>query len=266
MKTIPALSEISPKLWTVACELQVELANGTYSNWEGLYQRLGFITDQEWIDAVESFIPGWKKIATQEAGITAKHTLVVLACCMNLPEYQDASAQTRREIEWAVIFHDIDKDVQYGRGDSAHGVRSAAVAAKYLGDLGFDFHPDDDFERWINLVKSAQVQMDGNWVNDFSHLADITYGLRYFFGTDTPASRIIKAVLFHQSLPTLEDWPNPVILSDDQIRMALCLDDMEVLGPLMLGDSDAWNVCEPMRDVYMAELRGNIAKVRKIFE
>jgi hypothetical protein len=70
--------------------------------------------------------------------------------------------------------------------------------------------------------------------------------------------------MFHQSLPTVEDWPNPVILSDDQIRDSLTLKDMNVLGPLMLGDSDAWNVCEPTREEYMKELRGNIAKVKDI--
>jgi len=264
MKSIPILSEESPKLWAVACDLKNELASSTYTNWESLYQRLDFLAEPEWIDAVENFIHGWEKIATQEAGITAKHTLVVLACCMNLPEYQRVSERTQREIEWAAIFHDIDKDVQYGRGDGAHGIRSAAVSAEHLVNLGFTFYPRNDFENWINLVKSAQVQVDGKWVNDFSHLADITSGLHYFFGLDSPAGRIIKAVMFHQSLPTLEDWPNPVILSDDQIRIALTFNDIDVLGPLMLGDSDAWNVCEPMREDYMTELRGNIEKVRKI--
>jgi hypothetical protein len=263
---MPSLSETLPRLWSAACTLGSELENGEHTEWASLYQRLDFLTEGEWIDAVENVIPGWGKIATQNDGLTAKHTLVVLACCMNLPEYQNASAQTRREIEWAAIFHDLDKDVQYGRGDGSHGVRSAGVAAQRLVDLDFEFQPKGHFETWVDAVKSAQKQVDGKWVNDFSRLPALWAGLHYFFGFDTPASRILKAVMFHQSLPTLGEWPNPVILSDDEMRAYLTWEDMDVLGPLMLGDSDAWNVCESKRDAYMEELRGNIEKVRDILE
>jgi len=263
MKTIPVLSSVLPRLWASACELRSELESGEHSDWAALYQRLNFLTEQEWIESIESILPGWKKIATQSEGIAAKHTLVVLACCMNLPEYQGAEAETQREIEWAAVFHDIDKDVRFGR-DASHGVRSAAVTAQGLVGLGFDFQLDGDFTAWLDLLKSAQKQVNGNWVNDFTHLADITTGLCYFFGANTPASRIIKAVMFHQSLPTVDDWPNPVILSDDQVRASLTLSDMDVLGSLLLGDSDAWNVCEPMRDAYREEIRGNIEKVKNI--
>ncbi len=51
-----------------------------------------------------------------------------------------------------------------------------------------------------------------------------------------------------------------------RFALYLTLDDMDVLGPLMLGDSDAWSLFEPERLAYMEEARGNIAKVRKIFE
>ena len=71
--------------------------------------------------------------------------------------------------------------------------------------------------------------------------------------------------MFHRSLPRLYDWPNPVVLTDDEIRTNLPLADMDVLGSLMLGDSDAWNVCKPAV-AYMEELPGNIAKVRNVFE
>jgi hypothetical protein len=266
MDAIPAFSDSLPRIWEVTLNLKDELENRVFREWDSLYQRLDFLAEQEWIDAVDSVIYGWKKIATQEAGITAKHTLIVLACCMNLSEYQQASSQTRREIEWAALFHDLDKDVLYGRGDGAHGVRSAAAAAQCLVDLGFDFRSDGDIVVWLDLVKSAQKQVDGKWVNDFSHLLAILTGLRNFFGVDTPAERIIKAVMFHQAMPTVGDWPNPVILNNDEIRASLTQSDMDVLGPLMLGDSDAWNVCEPMRDDYMDELRWNIAKVRKVIE
>jgi len=264
MEKIPVLSETIPILWDAAYTLQGELSAGYYKDWAWLYRRLDFLTDKKWIRAIERVLPGWEKIATQSEGLTAKHTIVVLACCLNLPEYKYAEAQTRREIEWAAFFHDLDKDILYGRGDGAHGLRSAGVAAQRLVDLGFEFQLGGNFGNWLGIVKSAQKQVEGKWVNDFTHLPAIWTGLHYFFGFDTPASRILKAVMFHQSLPTLDDWPNPVILSEDEIRTYLTLSDLEVLGPLMLGDSDAWNVCEPMRDDYMRELRGHIAKVKDI--
>ena len=38
------------------------------------------------------------------------HTLLVFATCLNLPEYGQADIQTRMEIEWAAVLHDLDKD------------------------------------------------------------------------------------------------------------------------------------------------------------
>ena len=265
MDKLPSLFEKIPGLWSAACEFQAELALDAFSDWALLYQRLDFLTESEWVESVEHVIPGWRKIATQNEGITARHTLVVLACCMNLPEYQGANAQTQREIEWAALFHDIDKDTRFGR-DASHGVRSAAVAAQGLIRLGFEVHSEGEFDAWWDLLMSAQKQVDGRWVNDFSHLAEMITGLRKYFGANSSASRIIKAVMFHQSLPTVDDWPNPVILRDDQIRLALTSRDMDVLGPILLGDSDAWNVCEPTRMAYMDEIRGNIEKVWKILK
>ena len=125
--------------------------------------------------------PWLEKNAAQNDGITAKHTTIVLACCMNLPEYQMADVQKRCEIEWTAIFHDLDKNIQYGRGDGSHGVRSAGVAAQCLANLGFSLYSDGDFVAWVDLGKSSQKQVAGKWVNDFSHLTDITSGLRYFF-------------------------------------------------------------------------------------
>ena len=264
MNTMPILSGTVPVLWDAASALRTELEEGYFKEWVSLYRRLDFLVDPKWIKAVEQTLPGWEKIATQEKGLTAKHTLVVLAGCMNLPEYWKASAQTRREIEWAAVFHDLDKDVLYGRGDGSHGIRSAALAAQRLVDLGIKVQSKGNFENWLEALKSAQKEVDGKWVNDFKPLPAIWGGLHYFFGFDTPASRIIKAVMFHQSLPTLNDWPNPVILTEAQIRASLTLEDMEVLGTLMLGDSDAWNVCDPKREAYMSELREKIEKVKNL--
>ena len=80
MDKLPSLSEKLPGLWTAARAFQAELALDAFSDWESLYQRLDFLTEPEWVDTVVHVIPGWEKVATQNEGITAKHTLVVMAC------------------------------------------------------------------------------------------------------------------------------------------------------------------------------------------
>ena len=263
MTTIPVFSSTFPDLWDAALNLKDDLEKSVYSNWETLLSRMDFLSDKDWVESIGVVVPGWEKIATGDNGETAKHTLLVLVCCMNLPEYQLAESHTQCEIEWAALLHDLVKDAKLRR-DASHPFLSAAAAAQCLAGLGFEFRLEEKFIAWMDLVKSSLHQVDGEWQHDHTHLPEILGTIRYFWRESTPASRIIKAVMFHQSLPTVNDWPNPVILSDEEIRSYLILDDMDVLGPLMLGDSDAWNLFEPERSPYMDELRGNVEKVREI--
>ncbi len=217
MANIPVFSSTFPDLWDAAHKLKDDLEKNEYSDWESLLNRLDFLSEKDWIQSIGVVVPGWDKIAAQDNGKTAKHTLLVLVCCMNLPEYQLADSHTRCEIEWAALLHDLDKNAKYKR-DDLHPFRSAAIAAQCLAGLGFEFRIEEKFITWMKLVKSSLHQVDGEWRHDHTHLPEILGTLRYFWRESTPASRIIKAVLFHQSLPTVNDWPNPTILSDEEIR------------------------------------------------
>ena len=253
-----------PDFWQLSRETASDLQSGKFSDWEPLIKRISPLLEQDFIESMETIIPGWRKIATLNDGQTAKHTLLVFATCLNLPEYRQAEEQTRMEIEWTALLHDLDKD--RARKDTAHPFRSAAVVARIMPEIGFELSPDvdrTDLEAWSNLVMSAQRPDGERMIHDHSYLREIIAGLHNCWGYDTSAARVLKAVLLHQSLPTLKDWSNAVLLTDEELSYSLTLKDMDVLGPILIADSDSWNIFDKPRMSYLAELRANNAETRR---
>src|SRR5690606_20946126 len=119
---------------------------------------------------------------------------------------------------------------------------------------------DDELDAWKTFVLSAQRKDGERMIHDHSFLKEIIEGMYQCWGDDTSATRILKAVLFHQSLPTVEEWTNAVLLTDQELAFALTLNDMKVLGPLLIADSDSWNMFNSKRMSYLRELRMNIEK------
>jgi len=110
----------------------------------------------------------------------------------------------------------------------------------------------------------ASQRPDGErMVHNHAHLTEIIALLKQQWGAATSASRILKAILFHQSLPTLRAWPNPVLLTDAELCAYLIPDDLEVLLPLLIADSDSWNLFDEPRFAYLDELRANVAETRQ---
>jgi len=107
---------------------------------------------------------------------------------------------------------------------------------------------------------SAQRPDGERMLHDHSFLPEIIDDIHKCWGNDTSATRILKAVLLHQSLPTLKDWSNAVLLTDNELSYSLVLKDMDVLGPLMIADSDSWNIFDEPRIAYLAELRASNAE------
>jgi hypothetical protein len=265
MSYVPILSTVLPELWSQVSELAAELQANVYDDWPPLNARLAFLSEAGTIETIEKRVPGWQKMATLQNGATARHTILVLAVNMTLPEYQQASSLTRNEIDWAALLHDIDKEVLGGR-DSAHPFRSAAAAVKALQILGFDLQPNvaaQELEEWATLVMSSQRDLGGQTVHDHAHLQEIVGGIHSHWGQNTSGSRILKAVLFHQSLPTINDWMNPVLLDDEELCRSLSISDMEILGPLLIADSDAWDIFHEQRFAYLDELRANVTETRR---
>ena len=249
-----------PQFWKFSQGISADLQAEKFSDWGPLVQKIKATLETSFVEQMGKTIPSWQKIATLNEGQTALHTLLVFSICLNLPEYQQSGELTRREIEWTALLHDLDKT--QARRDTAHPFRSAAIAAQILPDLGFELQPgiqQSDLAAWSDLVLSAQRPDGDRMLHDHSSLKEIIANLHRCWGDHSSASRILKAVLLHQSLPTLKDWSNPVLLTDEELSYALSLADMDVLGPLMIADSDAWNIFDDPRYAYLDELRANIA-------
>lgn len=259
-----SVSDVIPKFRSLAVEIAAGLQAGNFSGWDMLTQKMSPLLEDDFTTAMENAIPGWRKIATLHDGQTAKHTLLVFAACLNLPEYERADAQTRTEVEWAAVLHDLDKE--RARQDIAHPFRSAAVVARIMPQLGFAPLPEvsaSDLAAWSDLVLSAQRRDGERTVHDHSFLPQIMDGLHACWGRDTSAARVLKTVLLHQSLPTLKDWSNAVLLTDEELSYSLTLKDMDVLGTIIIADSDSWNIFDEPRQAYLAELRASNAETRR---
>jgi hypothetical protein len=259
-----SVKEKLPDFWNLSKNIASDLRAEKFSNWEPLIQKISPLLEQSFIEKIDKVIPGWRKIATLHDGQTAVHTLLVFAICLNLPEYGQADIQTRMEIEWAAVLHDLDKD--RARNDTAHPFRSAAVAVRIMPELGFDLLPNidmADLEAWSNLVMSAQRQDGERMVHDHSFLQEIIDGIYKCWGNNSSATRVLKAVLLHQSLPTLKEWSNTVLLTDKELSYSLTLEDMDILGRLIIADSDSWNIFAASRFAYLVEVRISNAETRR---
>ena len=152
-------------------------------------------------------------------------------------------------MEWTVLYHDLGKQVVAGQRDALHAFRSAVLAARALPGLGF--HASAAYltglEPWAELVTSASiVASDGEGrVQDNRLLPAIVQGSEELFGAGSPAALIVQAVLLHESLNVVPEWPNPAGLTEDEfplcIRPALVL----LLEGSMPVDSDAWELFAP---------------------
>lgn len=101
-----------PEFRELTQQLAIDLREKRFSAWKPLHKRISPLLEEEFVSRMDTVIPGWRALATLNGGQTAKHTLVVLALCLNLPEYTlIANEQIRHEIEWAALLHDIDKEL-----------------------------------------------------------------------------------------------------------------------------------------------------------
>ena len=87
-------------------------------------------------------------------------------------------------------------------------------------------------------------------------------GIYKCWGNNGPSTRILKAVLLHQSLPAVKDWSNAVLLTDKELSYSLTLEDMDVLGNLIIADSNSWNIFSDQRFAYLVESEINNAETR----
>ncbi len=76
-------------------------------------------------------------------------------------------------------------------------------------------------------------------------MPEILSGIEQMFGRGSAAALIVQAVLLHQSLNVVPEWPNPGGLTDAEIPACIRPELLPLLEGLMLVDSDAWQLFEP---------------------
>ena len=246
---ISRLEDRLPSLLEFVRSLARQIESGELNDGAVLVARIReFFTAQQ-MAATEQVAPGWTDMAAYADGATLHHVTQVMIALQLLPEYRQASGSLQALMEWTVIYHDLGKQVIAGQRDSLHAFRSGTMAARTLPGLGFptlDAYPER-LERWSRLVLAASVATpDGKGlIQDNRALPEILSGIEQMFGRGSAAALIVQAVLLHQSLNVVPEWPNPGSLTDAEIPACIRPELLPLLEGLMLVDSDAWQLFEP---------------------
>ena len=269
--TIPQLADHLPDLLHFVLTLAREIDEGELQDGDALTQRFRSFYSPDRMHAIEAVAPGWEAMAAYASGATLNHITQALIALHLLPEYRQSGRQFQALLEWTVLYHDLGKQVVAGQRDALHAFRSATIAARSLPSVGF---PVTDaylatLDPWTRLVLGASVTTpDGKGLmQDNRALPEILHGLDRLFGPNSAAALIVQAVLLHQSLNVVPEWPNPGSLTVAELPVCIRPALLPLLEAMMLVDSDAWQLFDPASkakfrrstlDVF-ASLRGLLA-------
>ena len=267
--TLPRLEDHLPDLLDHVRALAAEIAGGQLQRGDELVQRNRDFYTTGRMAAIESVAPGWQDMATQADGATLNHVTQVLISLHLLPEYRQAEQRLQALMEWSVLYHDLGKQVVGGQRDALHAFRSATMAARSLPKLGLSGSAVDPagLSHWTGRVLGASVAApDGKGLlQDNRQLPEILAGLEQLFGAGSPVALIVQAVMLHQSLSVVPEWPNPGSLAETEIPRCIRPALVPVLEGLMLADSDAWQLFEPVSKAkYRDSTLAAFAEVRRV--
>jgi hypothetical protein len=246
---VPQLKDHLPELHELVSTLARQIAAGELQGGDALVARFREFYSDERMRAIERVAPGWQDMAAQADRATLHHISHALIALQLLPEFREAPQSLRSALEWTVLFHDLGKRVISGRRDALHAFRSAAMAARALPQLGFPCAAEylALIEPWTRLVLGAAVAAaDGKGpIPDNRALPEILRGTEQLFGSGSAASLIVQAVLLHQSLNVVPEWPNPGSLTAAELSRCIRPALLPLLEAMMLVDSDAWQLFDP---------------------
>ena len=247
--TIPDLHDHLPDLFEFVRDTAQQIEVGELQDGDALVLRLRDFYTAERMQAIEIVAPGWQDMAAYADRATLNHITQALIALQLLPEYRQAPRQRRTLMEWIVLYHDLGKQVIAGQRDAVHAFRSAAMATRTLPTVGFPTSGAylAGIDAWTRLVLDASVAApDGKGlIQDNRALPEILQGIEHLFGAGSAASLIVQAVLLHQSLNVVPEWPNPGSLSEAELPLCLRPELLPLLEAMMLVDSDAWQLFDP---------------------
>lgn len=238
----PTVEEYLPELMRFIRKLSESYVHGSVTSWDALTSEVAAFFDHSRQAEIEQALPGWGEMAGYADGLTQAHTISVMIAIMTSPEYESASVKTKHQMEWSGLLHDISKRVVKGQPDLTHAFRSGAQAVYSLLNAGFWHQEYSDLESWIDLTKHAVKEENGRETQDNRKLPEILAGMGAIFGGNQDALIILKAILFHWSFTTIKEWPCASPITPAEVQAYLDDELLQVLGVLILADSDSWNL------------------------
>jgi hypothetical protein len=243
---LPYLQDRLPALFEFVRTLARQIETRELQNGDALVQRLRDFYTADRMRTIETVAPGWQQMAAYADGATLHHITQTLIALQLLPEYRQASRQLQAMMEWSELYHDLGKQVIGGQRDAVHAFRSATMAARTLPTVGF---PASEAHQatlgpWTELVLGASIPApDGTGlIQDSRALPEILQGIERMFGAGSAAALIVQAVLLHQSLNVVPEWPNPGSLTEAELPLCIRPALVPLLEAVMLVDSDAWQL------------------------
>jgi hypothetical protein len=243
---LPKIETILPELTQFTRQLARSYQRGEIQDWKNFIEQVRAFYTPAVMEKIERVSPGWIKMASYANQQTLIHMTSVFVALFLLPEYQHAGPEQQALMEWMELFHDIAKEAQPEIHDYIHGFRSAAVAGKALASIGFPLTPSYSahIDEWAALTHNATVfdVAHNEMIQDNRKLPDIMAGIDLLYGSETPATLAIKAILLHLSLDIDPDYPTLAPLTDLEAKHYIDKLLSPYLKVLLLVDGDAWNL------------------------
>jgi len=248
-ESVPRLEDHLPELLEFVRILARQIEAGELQDGDELILRIHDFYTADRMAAIEIVSPGWRDMAAYADGATRNHVTQALIALQLLPEYRQAPDHLQAWMEWSELYHDLGKQVISGQRDALHAFRGAAIAARALPRVGFptsEAYPAA-LDPWTRLVLGASIAApDGKGlIQDHRALPEILRGIEQLFGAGSAAALIVQAVLLHQSLNVVPEWPNPGSLTEAEVPLCIHPALLPLLEAVMLVDSDAWQLFDP---------------------
>ena len=264
----PTFDEQLPDLNRFILELVDDYHARKINSWEELDEKVKAFFTSERMEQMEAIVPGWKKMASYIEGVTLTHVMCVFLGMFMTPEYLSLSPEEQQEMKWVILFHDVEKKPQAGKRDHAHAFRSAVGAARTLPRLGFPVTPEYDslIDSWDQFTRSAITKLEGSSddVQDNRKFPTILDGIERMFGQNTPATLIIKTILFHLSV-NMDLWPPPNPLTEAEVKRYFNKELSTLLQLMNLGDNDGWALFDPeVRENQRDDIMDKFEKIEKL--
>lgn len=267
-QSAPSFIEQFPELHQLILELVAEYQAEGITSWEDLEHRVTDFFTPERMEQMEAMLPHWQKMASYREGVTLTHVMCVFLGLYMLPEYRSLTPDQQNLMQWIILFHDVEKEVERGKRDGLHAFRSAVTAARRLPDFGFGTTAiyESQIGPWSKLVLSACIQSEDSAepIPDKHRYPEILEGIDRMLGKKSEAAAVVKTVLFHMSINVVKEWPQAAPLTLEEISRYVEPDVLPLLKAMMLSDNEGWSMFNPDRDIQRSGTLEVYAELEKL--